>query len=108
MSTDRLSQMTDHAACVLLDQNAPVTDLPATLARAWPKAAALELGVAIACACDAIERMYQPQDAIFARVMQGWRLSALVGGDVLALQALRRPHETAADLLAWWQTAERA
>jgi hypothetical protein len=108
MSTDRLSQMTDHAACILLDQTALVADLPVTLARAWPNAAALEVGVAIACACDAIERMYQPQDAIFARVMQGWRLSALVGGDVLALQVLRQPHDTAADLLAWWQQAERA
>lgn len=108
MSSDRLSQMSDLAACRLLDMDTALADLPSLLAQAWPQAAALELGVAIACACDAIERMYVPQGALAERVVQGWRLSALVGGDVLALQVQNLPHHTAADLLDWWRQAERA
>jgi hypothetical protein len=29
-------------------------------------------------------------------------LAALIGGDVLALQSLGRPHATGAHLLDWW------
>lgn len=95
--------MSDHAVQLLLDATVPVDSVPETLARAWPDVLALELGLALATACHAIEQMYSLKPDAAARVMQGWRLSALIGGDVLALQRLGRPHECARDLLEWWE-----
>lgn len=102
MSDNRLSVMSDHAVQGILDLSRPVSCVPTDLAQAWPQAAALEVGLAMCTACDAIEQMYAPPPAIAMRVLQAWRLAALVGGDVIALQALGRPHSTAAHLLAWW------
>jgi hypothetical protein len=96
--------MTDHAVQYLLDPSAPVNALPVTLAQAWPDAASLELGYAIAEACHGIEAMYKPAPPLQDRVLQGWRHAALIQGDVLALQRLDRPHALARHLLVWWQT----
>ena len=102
----RLSRMSDHAASLLLEGEGPVGDLPLLLAQGWPDAPSLEIGLAIASACDAIEQMCVPQPTVIARVLQGWRVAALVGGDVLALQMLGRPHALAHDLLTWWAEAK--
>jgi hypothetical protein len=106
MSSQRLSAMSDHAVQGVLDLSRPVAAVLRDLAATWPDAAALEVGLALATACDAIEQMYVGPPPVADRVVQAWRLAALVGGDVLALQSLGRPHATAAHLLDWWDTAE--
>lgn len=98
----RLSAMSDHAVQGILDLSRPLGDVPRDLATLWPGAAALEIGLAMATACDAIEQMYVAQTPLADRIAQGWRLAALIGGDVLALQVTGTPSPTAADLLAWW------
>jgi len=102
MSSQTLSAMTEHAVQGILDPARPLAQVQRELARAWPDAAALEVGLALASACDAIEQMYVFPPAIADRVAQTWRLAALIGGDVLALQSLGRPHATGAHLLDWW------
>ncbi|MGP9789711.1 hypothetical protein [Roseinatronobacter sp. NSM] len=102
MSCSFLAHMTDAAALAVLDSEQSVTDLPAVLARQWPAAPALEMVLAISSACDAIEGMYQLQGEGAARVQQAWRIAALVGAQVYAAQKLGQPHDTAADLLAFW------
>ena len=101
-SQTRLSRMTDRAAQLLLETDQPLDSVASVLVQEWPLAPALEIGLAIASACDAIEQMYLPHAAMSARVAQGWRMAALIGGDVLALQMQGRPHQHARDLLAWW------
>lgn len=106
MSNDRLSAMSDLAVQGILDLSQPVAQVPRDLALHWPDAAALEVGLALATACDAIEQMYAPQPPLADRLLQAWRHAALVGGDVLALQVLEKPHATAAHLTAWWDAPD--
>ncbi len=98
--------MSDHAVQGILDLSYPVGRIPRDLAQGWPDAAALEVGLALATACDAIEQMYATQAPLSERVAQAWRHAALVGGDVLALQVLSKPNQTAAHLLDWWDAPE--
>lgn len=102
MSCSFLAHMTDAAAQAVLDSDQSVNDLPAMLAGQWPTAPALEMVLAISSACDAIEGMYQLQGEGAVRVQQAWRVAALVGAQVYAAQKLGQPHDTAADLMAFW------
>jgi hypothetical protein len=86
MPESRLSQMSDLAVQHILDLKRPIGALPRALAQAWPDAPALEVGLAMTQACHAIEQMYSTIPKISERVMQGWRLAALIGGEVLVLQ----------------------
>lgn len=102
MSIPRMSAMSDLAVLGILDLARPVGSVPRELASLWPDAGALEVGLAMSLACDAIEQMYSASSPISDRLLQAWRFAALVGGDVHALQVLGQPDPKAMHLLAWW------
>lgn len=107
MPRSALSDMSDMAATALMDPNIPPADIPRLLAENWPDTPALQIGLAIALACDAAETMYQQKGDLAARVNQGWRQAALIGAEVCALQMTNGQHVRARDLLRVWG-AERA
>ncbi|MFN4058165.1 MAG: hypothetical protein ACK4HW_08290 [Roseinatronobacter sp.] len=105
MPENRLSQMNDLAVQYILDPNPPIGALPRTLAQGWPDAAALEVGLAMTEACHGIEQMYSALPGLSERVIQGWRLAALIGGEVLVLQRRGLADVRARDLMQLWSSA---
>lgn len=105
MSGFVLSQMSDAAAAALMDDQTPPEQVPLILAARWPEAPALQIGLAIALACDAIETIYLQQGALAERVNQGWRQAALIGAEVYALQLRLGADVRARDLAQVWGAA---
>ncbi|MCC5992693.1 MAG: hypothetical protein JJT99_09235 [Rhodobacteraceae bacterium] len=103
MSGFVISDMSDAAAAALMEGQTPPEQLPLMLAARWPDAPALQLGLAIALACDAIETMYVQRGALADRVNQGWRQAALIGAEVYALQLRLGADVRARDLARLWQ-----
>jgi len=86
----------------LCAEEASVRALPLTLARTWPDAPVLDLVLAIATACDAVESMFGTTGPSGIRAREGWQMATLIATDLRAMQALGLPSASASDLLAYW------
>lgn len=69
----------------------------------WPEAPAGEVMLAIVAAATEIERMFGPGSPSREGAAQGWRLAALVGADLYAMEEVGLPHATAGDLRRYWK-----
>lgn len=69
----------------------------------WPEAPAGQVILAIVAAATEVERMFGPGSPSREGAAQGWRLAALVGADLCAMEALGLPHATAGDLQRYWK-----
>lgn len=96
--------MAERVIETLCAQGIPVRSLPASLARDWPGVQILDLVLAIATGCDAVEGMFGPDGPSGTRAREGWQVATLIATDLRAMQALGMPADTAHDLLAYWQT----
>ena len=68
----------------------------------WPDVPATELIYSIASAASEIEATFSSGSPSREAAAQGWRLAALIGTDLYAMQAIGLPHRRAADLAAYW------
>lgn len=96
--------MAERVIETLCAQGIPVRSLPVSLARDWPGAQILDLVLAIATGCDAVEGMFGQDGPSGTRAREGWRVATLIATDMRAMQALGMPANTALDLLTYWQT----
>lgn len=95
--------MTERVVETLCAEDVPVRSLPGILVKAWPDAAVLDLVLAIATGCDAVESMFGKEGVSGARAREGWQVAALLATDLRAMQAIGVAHGRAWDLLAYWQ-----
>jgi len=95
-------KMAEFAISFLLTGRGPAQRLPQALATQWPAHPALEFILVLALAANGIEETFSGDEA--GRLAQdAWRMAALVGVDLFDAQSLGLPHQTGADLLAYWQ-----
>lgn len=104
VALQRIDMMTRHAIETLLTGPEGWRPLARDLVAAWPEAPALELVFAIVCAAEAIETMFAAGSPALAGAEAGYRVAALLGVDLYAMQSLGLPHRTAADFTTYWQT----
>ncbi|MBS0574601.1 MAG: hypothetical protein JSS08_15265 [Proteobacteria bacterium] len=69
----------------------------------WPDAAPGEIIFTIVSAATEIEATFAPGSPAREAADHGWRLAALVGTDLYAMEAIGLPRARAADLAAYWQ-----
>lgn len=69
----------------------------------WPDALATELIFAISSAASQIEATFGPGSPSREAAERGWRLAALIGSDLYAMQEIGLPSVRAGDLKAYWR-----
>lgn len=69
----------------------------------WPEAPAGEVIFALTSAASEIEAMFAPGSAAREASDHAWRLAALVGVDLYAMEAIGLPRGRAADFRAYWR-----
>lgn len=95
--------MAERVIEMLCAEGFPVRGVAAGLARDWPDAQILDLVLAIATGCDAVERMFGPDGPTGTRAREGWQVAALIATDLRAMQVLGFQDHSARGLLAYWQ-----
>jgi len=95
--------MTEFALARLMAGGDGWRALVRELASRWPDAPALEIVLVLSAAAEAIGDLFVPTDDARSPAPLAWRLAALVACDVHAMARLGLPHDTAADLLAYWR-----
>ena len=88
---------------MLLDGPNGWRPLARNLVAVWPAAPALELIFAIVSAAEAIETTFAPGSPAIAGAAAGYKVAALLGVDLFAMQSLGLPHHAAADFTAYWR-----
>jgi hypothetical protein len=73
------------------------------LVRRWPDAPAGEVIFTLVSAANEIEAVFAPGSPSCDGAMHGWRLAALLGVDLYAMQAIGLPHAKARDFVAYWK-----
>lgn len=69
----------------------------------WPEAPVGELILALVTAATEIEAMFGPGSPAREGAARGWRLAALLGVDLHAMEAVGMAHATAADMARFWK-----
>lgn len=69
----------------------------------WPDGPATELIYSIVRAASEIEATFATGSPSREAAEHGWRLAALIGTDLYAMQTIGLPHGCAADLAAYWR-----
>lgn len=69
----------------------------------WPEAQATELIYAIAAASNEIEGMFDVGSPARDASDHGWRLAALLGVDLYAMETIGLPHAKAGDFTGYWK-----
>lgn len=69
----------------------------------WPEAPASELIFAIGSAACEIEKTFASGSPAREASDHGWRLAALLGADLYAMEMIGLPRSRAADLRAYWR-----
>jgi hypothetical protein len=95
--------MAERVIETLCSEGCPVGGVAATLARGWPDAPILDLVLAIASGCDAVERMFGPDGPSGTRAREGWQVATLIATDLRAMQVMGLTGDCARDLLSYWQ-----
>lgn len=103
VALQRIDMMTRHAIETLLTGPEGWRPLARDLVAAWPEAPALELVFTIVCAAEAIETMFAAGSPALAGAEAGYKVAALLGVDLYAMQSLGLPHRLAADFTTYWQ-----
>jgi len=70
---------------------------------AWPDAPPGELILTLVTAASEIEDMFAPGSPSREASEHGWRLAALLGVDLYAMEAIGMPHRRATDFTAYWR-----
>lgn len=96
--------MAERVITALCEDGYVARDLPLALARGWPDAPILDLVLAIATGCDAVETMFGRTGPSGHRAQDAWRVATLLATDLRAMQALGLPRARAADLLEYWRS----
>jgi hypothetical protein len=76
------------------------------LAADWPDEPALDILHVIALAAGNLERTLT-SDNLARIAAEAWRMATLVGVDLAMMRRLGLPHDTGADLLAYWKVHDR-
>ncbi|MBP9182693.1 MAG: hypothetical protein KBF78_06155 [Fuscovulum sp.] len=76
------------------------------LAEGWPGEPALDILHAIAIAAGNLERTLAG-DSLQRAAAEAWRMATLVGVDLAMMRRLGLPHDSAADLIAYWRVHDR-
>lgn len=73
------------------------------LVQRWPDAPATELIFTLVSAATEIEAMFAQGSPACEGAAHGWRLAALLGVDLYAMQTIGLPHAKAGDFTAYWK-----
>jgi hypothetical protein len=76
------------------------------LAEGWPEDPALDILHVIAMAAGHLDSTLTG-DALHRATGEAWRMATLVGVDLAMMRRLGLPHDTSADLLAYWKVHDR-
>ncbi len=76
------------------------------LAEGWPDEPALDILHVIATAAGTLDGALAGPDPARA-TGEAWRMAGLVGVDLAMMRRLGLPHDTGADLLAYWKVHDR-
>lgn len=102
----QLEDMAERVIETLCAEGIPVRSLAASLAQMSPQAHILDLVLAIATGCDAVERMFGIDGTSGLRAREGWQMATLIATDLRAMQALGLPGDRACDLVAYWESQD--
>lgn len=95
--------MAERVIETLCADGCPVRGMAAALAREWPDAHVLDIVLAIASGCDAVERMFGMEGPSGRRAREGWQVATLIATDLRAMQSMGLAGTRARDLVAYWQ-----
>jgi len=76
------------------------------LAENWPREPALDMIHVMAVAAGNLERNLSGP-ALQRSAAEGWRMASLVGVDLAMMARMGLPHQTGADLMAYWKVHDR-
>ena len=99
-------ELIEAIVTVLLSDTQDLQTLVGQLVTRWPTASALQIIHGLAMSAGAVEQMLAGPVAAQA-AQDAWRMAGLVGVDLRMMEQLDLPHETAGDLLAYWQAHDR-
>lgn len=99
-------EMIEAAVRVLLSEEQDLRGLVRHLVTYWPNASALQIIYVLAMAAGSVEHMLTGPKATLC-AQDTWRIAGLVGVDLCMMERLALPHETAADLMAYWLVHDR-
>lgn len=102
----QVQDMAERVIETLCAEGVPVRSVARTLAQGWPTAHILDLVLALATGCDAVERMFGTDGPSGTRAREGWQVATLIATDLRAMQALGWQGEQARDLLAYWESQD--
>ncbi|MGB7268076.1 MAG: hypothetical protein WBC90_00995 [Albidovulum sp.] len=73
------------------------------LVERWPDALATELIFTLVSAASEIEKMFAPGSPSCEGAEHGWKIAALLGVDLYAMQSIGMPHTHARDFTGYWK-----
>lgn len=99
--------MAEFAIDFLLSGRGSAHRLLQELALRWPQRPALEFALVMSLAANGIEANLTGETAT-RLASDAWRMAAMLGVELYDAQALGLPHQTGADLIAYWQSYDMA
>lgn len=96
----------EYVVRVLVTGQGDLRRMVRRLAEDWPDEPALDLVHVIAVATGSLEGTLAGR-GIMRATREAWRMAALVGVDLAMMRRLGLPHDTGADLLAYWKAHDR-
>ncbi len=106
MGVGGVDSRVEYVVQVLVTGQGDLRRMVRHLAEGWPDEPALDILHAIALAAGNLERTLAGPDLQRAAA-EAWRMATLVGVDLAMMRRLGLPHDTAADLVAYWKVHDR-
>ena len=106
VGTDGGDELIELAVRALLDKPGQARLLVRDLVLGRPDLPALDLIYILAMAAGSLEGTFAGPDVERAS-QDAWRMAGLIGTDLSMMRHLGLPHDTAADLLAYWKVHDR-
>lgn len=106
MGACRLDSRIEYVVQVLVTGQGDLRRMVRHLVEGWPDEPALDIIHVIAVAAGNLDRTLSGGDLVRA-TGEAWRMAGLVGVDLAMMRRLGLPHDTGADLLAYWKVHDR-
>ncbi|PIE15934.1 MAG: hypothetical protein CSA68_04620 [Rhodobacterales bacterium] len=103
METEPIDQMIQYAIAALFEGEGGWRTVPHQMVQRWPDVEGLELCFALVAAANAIEENFNMDSPASLRVIQAYRLAALISADLYGMVATGKFGSKAGDLLKYWQ-----
>lgn len=101
-----LDDRVEYVIQVLVSGQGDLRRMVLYLVEGWPEEPALDIVHVIAMAAGHLESALTGE-SLHRATGEAWRMAVLVGVDLAMMRRLGLPHDTGADLLAYWKVHDR-